>query len=104
MLFYAKSFFTISKQFSISILFNCKKAFLFLALQFKQTVLIQIIQYRISIVLFYAQLNVKTVILQTIQFNTKTDLFRTIRFSISTPFKCQNSSILNNSVPHKYAV
>ena len=34
----------------------------------------------------YTQLNVKTVLLQTIQ------------FSISTQFKCQNSSISNNSV------
>ena len=36
--------------------------------------------------------------------NIKTVLFQIIQFSISTEFKCQNSSILNNSVPHKYAV
>ena len=34
----------------------------------------------------------------------KTVLFRAIQFSISTQFKSQNSSILNNSVLHKYAV
>ena len=30
--------------------------------------------------------------------NVKTVLFQIIQFSISTQFKCQNSSILNNSV------
>ena len=32
------------------------------------------------------------------QLNVKTVLFQTIQFSISTQFKCQNSSISNNSV------
>ena len=36
--------------------------------------------------------------------NVKTVLFQIIQFSISTEFRCQNSSILNNSVQHKYAV
>ena len=35
---------------------------------------------------------------------SKTVQFQTIQFSISTQFWCQNSSILNNSVQHKYAV
>ena len=30
--------------------------------------------------------------------NVKTVLFQIIQFSISTQFKCQNSSILNNSI------
>ena len=38
-------------------------------------------------------------------FNVKTlTLFQTTQFSISTQFKCQNSSTSNNSVSHKYAV
>ena len=47
--------------------------------------------------------NVKTVLFQIIQFakvhslDIKTVLFRAIQLSISTQFKCQNSSILNNS-------
>ena len=40
----------------------------------------------------YTELNVKTILIQIIQ------------FSLSTQFKCQNSSILNDSVQHKYAV
>ena len=36
--------------------------------------------------------------------NVKTVLFQIIQFSISTQFRCQNSSILSNSVEHKYSV
>ena len=58
----------------------------------------------------YTQLDVKTVQFPTIQFNvstvsmSKTVLFQTHQFIIRTQFKYQNSSILNNSVYHKYAV
>ena len=41
--------------------FNCKKI-LFQAIQFSQTVLIQPIQFSISIDLVYTQLNTKTVL------------------------------------------
>ena len=36
--------------------------------------------------------------------NVKTVLFQIIQFSISTQFRCQNSSISSNSVEHKYSV
>ena len=65
--------------------FNCQKH-LFQANPFSQTVLIKTAQFSISIVFIYTQLNDKTVPFQTIQ------------FSIGTLFKCQNSSILNNTV------
>ena len=71
------------------------KTFLFQTIQLNQTVVIQPIQFRISIVFVYAQLNVKTVLFQTIQFNvctvsmSKTVLFQTTEFSISTQFNCQ---------------
>ena len=44
------------------------KIFLFQAIQFIQTVLIKTIQFSISIVFVYTQLNVKTIIFQVIQF------------------------------------
>ena len=44
------------------------------------------VQFSVIIVFVYTQLNVKTA------------LFQPIQFSISTQFKCQNSSILNNLV------
>ncbi len=60
------------------------KTFLFLAIQFNQTILIQTIQFSISIDFVHTQLNVKTVLFQTIQFSIstvsmlKTVLFQTI--------------------------
>ncbi len=63
------------------------KTFLFLAIQFSQTVLIQTIQFNISKDFVYTQLNVK-VLIQAIQFSvstvstTKTIPFQTIQFSI----------------------
>ena len=60
--------------------------FLFQANQFSQTVLIQTIQFSIIIVFVHAQLNVKTI------------LFQTIQFFQSTQFKCQNSSFSISSV------
>ena len=36
--------------------------------------------------------------------NVKTVLFQIIQFSMSTSFRCQNFSLLKNSVSHKYAV
>ena len=62
------------------------KTFLFLSIQFSQTVLIQTIQFCISIDFVYTQLNVKTVLYQINQFSVST---------ISMP---KNSSISNNSV------
>ena len=68
--------------------FNCQKTFLFKAIQLSQTVLIQTNQFSISIVFVYIQLNVKTVLFQTIQFRMstqfncqKTFLFKAIQFS-----------------------
>ena len=55
------------------------KTFLFQAIQFNQKVLIQTIQFSISIVFGYTQLNVKIVLLQAIQ------------FSISMQFKCEKN-------------
>ena len=54
-------------HFSISTQFKYKyslivKTFLFQAIQFSQAVLIQLIQFNISIDLVYPQLNVKTVL------------------------------------------
>ena len=46
--------------------------FLFQAIQFSQAVLIQTIQFSISIVFVHTQLNVKTVLFQAIQFNIST--------------------------------
>ena len=71
------------------------KTFLFQAIQFSQTVLIQLIQISISIDFVYTELNVKTVLYQTIHFNvntvsmSKTVSFQTIQFSISMQFNCQ---------------
>ena len=45
------------------------KIFLFEAIQFSQTVQIQLIQFSIRIDFVYSQLNVKTVLFQTIQFS-----------------------------------
>ena len=45
------------------------KTFLFQAIQFSQTDLIKTIQFGISIVFVYTQLNVKTVLFQIIQFS-----------------------------------
>ena len=78
-------------QFSISTQFKCKysliaKTFLFLAIQFCQVVLIQVIQFSIGTDFVYTQLDVKTVLYQTIQ------------FSVNTVSMSKNSSISNNSV------
>ena len=54
--------------------------------------IIQTIQFSISIVFVYTQLNIKTVLFQTIQFGistvlmSKTVLFQAIQFSMSTQF------------------
>ena len=54
-------------QFTISMQFKCKyslivKTFLFLAIQFSQAVLIQLIQFSISTDFVYSQLNVTKVL------------------------------------------
>ena len=56
------------------------------AIQFSQTVLLQSIQYSISIDFVYAQLNVKRV------------LFQVIQFSMNTQFTRQSNSISSNLV------
>ena len=63
-LFNAKSIFytNIFKQFSLAWVYCLSKTFLFQAIQFIQTVLIQPIQFSISIDFIYTQLNVKTVL------------------------------------------
>ena len=93
-----------------------RQTFLFQAIQFSQTVLIQIIQFSICTDFVYTQLNIKTVLYQAIQLSvstvsmSKTVPFQTIQFSISMQFKSnysliiKNISISNNSVQHKYAV
>ena len=64
-------------------------SFLFQVIYFSQTVLIQPIQFTISIAFDYTQLSVKTVLFQTIQSSvstgsmSKTVPFQTIHFSIS---------------------
>ena len=67
------------------------KTLLFQTIQSSQTVLIQPIQFSISIDFAYTQLNVKAVLYITIQFSVSTLSmskivpFQTIRFSRSTP-------------------
>ena len=59
--------------------FNCHKTFLFQAIRFSQTVLIQTIQFRVSIFFVHTQLNAKTVLFQTIQFSVgKVSMSKTI--------------------------
>ena len=75
------------------------KTFLFLAIQFSQTVPIQRIHFSMSIVFVHAQLNVKTVLFQTIQYSvitvamTKTVRFHTINFSIQKQFHFKEFSL-----------
>ena len=77
---------------------NCQK--LFQSIQFIQIILIQLIQFIISAYFVYIQLNIKTVLFQTIHFTvsrvpiSKTILFQTIQFSISTQFKFKDSLIV----------
>ena len=79
--------------------------FLFKAVLFIQRVLIQKLQFSISIDFVYAQLNVKTVLYQTIQFSdskvpmSKTVQFQAIQFSISISL---NISTQFNSQKHFY--
>ena len=66
------------------------KTFLFQPIQFSQRILIQTIQFSISIDFLNTQLNVKTVLFQTIHFSISTvSMLITVLFSISTQFKCQ---------------
>ena len=52
--------------------YSLSKTFLFQAIQFRQTVLIQPIQFNISIDFVYPQSNVRTVLFQVIQFSIST--------------------------------
>ena len=66
------------------------KIYLFQAIQFSQTILIQIIQFSIRIAFVHTLLNDKTVLFQTISLvlarslNIKTVLFQVIQFNICT--------------------
>ena len=91
------------KQFSLAWIPSLiVKTFLFQAIQFIQTVLIQLIQFRMSRDFVYTQLNAKTVPYITIQFSVSTVSmskivpFQAIQFSISTQFKCKYSLIVKN--------
>ena len=72
--------------------FNCQKYFYFKLFKFSQTILIQTIQFCISINILHTQLNVKTVLFQITQFSIstvsmlKTVLFQAVQFCISTQF------------------
>ena len=114
MLFNAKSIFiqTIlfqTIQISISTQFNCQNISISDYSVYSNSSN-STIQFRIRIDFVYLQLFVQTVLFQTIQFSvitvsmSKTVLFKTILFSISTQFKCENSSISSNAVKHKYTV
>ena len=70
---------------------------------YKLSVLFQIIHSLIVKNISISSYSVdQTVLFQPIQLsisiNVKTILFQAIQLSISTQFKCQNNSILNNSV------
>ena len=79
--------------------FNSKKAFLFQAIQFSQTVLIQTIRFSINTDFVSTQLNVKTVLFKTIQFSVITFLmsrtisFQTIQFAIQKQFHFNQFSL-----------
>ena len=60
------------KQFSLTCVHSLPNTSLFQAIQFSQTVLIQTIQFSISIDCVYTHLNVKAVLFQTIQFSIST--------------------------------
>ncbi len=86
-------------QFNMSIQFNCQKTFLYQANHFSQTVLIQPIQFFISMDFIYTQSNVKTVQFSVSTISIwKTVQFQIIQFSINSQSSCQNSSISSNSV------
>ena len=74
------------------------KTFLFHAILFSQTVLIQTFQFIMRIAFILSQLNLKTVLFQTIQVSVSTIsiskpcLFQTILLGVYTQFTCQNSS------------
>ena len=57
------------KKFSLAWGHSLSKTFLIQAIQLSQTVLIKKIQFSLSIVFVHTQLNVKTILYQTIQFN-----------------------------------
>ena len=89
-----------SVQYKYSAIYQ--KHFYFKLLSLVKQFSIQTIQFSVSIVFVYTQLNVKILLFQTTQFTvstvqmSKTVLFQILRFSIP------NSSISNNSVLYKY--
>ena len=92
------------KQFSLTIVHRLTITFLLQAISFSQTALIQTIQFSISIISVFTELNVKTVLFQTIQFSVgnvpcfkqfylykpknhaKTVPFQAVQFCISAQF------------------
>ena len=84
-------------MFSISTHFDRQKHLYFKL--FSLVSLIQTIQFSINLVFVYTQLNVKTVLLQTIQFTvctisiSKRVLFQTIQFSIQKQFHFKHFSL-----------
>ena len=93
------------KQFSLVLIHSSiVKSILLQAIQYSQIVLILTIQFSISIVFVFTQLNIITVLFWTIQFSVSTVSmsltvpFQIIQFSINTLFESQNSFILGNLV------
>ena len=82
-------------QSRMSTQFNCQK---YQVIQLIQTVLIQAIQFSISLAFVYTQLSVKTITFQTIQFNVSTvsmsKLFHFKQFDLAY----KNNSVSNNSI------
>ena len=93
-------------QFSSSTQFNCQKHFYFKLF----SLIKQLIQFSISTDFGYTQLNVKTVLYQTIQFSVsrvsilETVPFQTIQFSINTQSKCKYSLIVKNISFSSYSI
>ena len=88
------------------------KTFLFQAIQLSQTVLIETIQFSISIVFVYTQLTVKTFLFQTIQFRISTQfnsiwpIVRTL-WGATTPGQSGPGSDCNEGVlyiPQSYSI
>ena len=65
--------------------------------------LIQTIQFRIIINFVHMQLNVNTVLYQTIQSSISTVSLQTIQFNISMQFKCKYTVYMQKNKQHFYS-